>query len=179
MPLQTNGGPDFSPPEVTRGRFPWPPLIVALAIVLAGGAAIVVISHRNAAKQVQFGSQQAPADPYAASLAITGVAVSQAAAFAGNTATYVDGTITNNGSKTVDGAQVQVAFLDSTGAVAERDTVPLLVVRTKQPSVDTITLAQSPLKPGQTVDFRLVFDHVSDGWNQAAPGLTVVQTSLR
>jgi hypothetical protein len=53
----------------------------------------------------------------------------------------------------------------------------LMVITTREPYVDTALLNTSPLKPGQTKEFRLTFEHVSADWNMQVPEITIVKTS--
>ena len=70
-------------------------------VVIAIGV-LVAVSHR-AEPPNPGGAGLAPADPYAASLPITNLQMSQAGNMAGSQTTYVDGQITNQGQKTITG----------------------------------------------------------------------------
>src|SRR5690349_6955656 len=73
----------------------------------------------------------APAPPpYAASLKFSDIKLSQAQNFVGATVTYVDGTLTNSGDKTVTRVVVRVTFKDPYGQVAQIEEVPIKVLRT-------------------------------------------------
>jgi Protein of unknown function (DUF2393) len=113
-----------------------------------------------------------PPPAYAANLKFSDLKLSTAQDFVGSTVTYLDGTITNAGDRTVSHIVVQVIFQDSTGA-AQLEDVPLLVLKTAGPSRDAVDLNISPLLPGQSQSFRLTFEHVSDDWNRTYPGLRV------
>ena len=56
--------------------------------------------------------------------------MSAAENFIGHTVSYIDGSITNTGDKTVTHVVVEVVFQDSMGQVAQRDEMPLQVIRT-------------------------------------------------
>jgi hypothetical protein len=45
--------------------------------------------------------------------------------------------------------------------------------------VDTEPLSAAPLGPGGEADFRLIFEGVSDSWDQKTPNLQIVQVSTR
>jgi hypothetical protein len=62
--------------------------------------------------------------------------------------------------------------------MAQKSIVPMYVIRAREPYIDSVTMDKAPLKPGQSADFRLIFDHVSAMWNQQVPELTVIQTGL-
>ena len=69
--------------------------------------------------------------------------------FIGATVSYVDGTIANNGDKTVTHIMVQVNFEDSMGQLAQREELPLRVVRTNGAYFEPVDLNVAPLAPGQ------------------------------
>jgi hypothetical protein len=162
-----------------KGSFPWKPVLVAAA-VLAIGVGVLVWTGNRSKPGPQFAtSELAPPDAYAASLPISDIKMSEADSFAGNKATYIDGTLTNNGDKTVDGAMIQVVFQDDMNQMAQKDVLSVNIIRAHEPYVDTVPIAKAPIKPGQTAEFRLIFDHVTGMWNQQYPQLTVVKTSLQ
>jgi hypothetical protein len=151
-----------------------PPLV---PIAIGAGAVIVIIAliaflGRGPAQQ-----NTNAVDPYAASLPITGVALSTANNFAGQQVTYIEGTIANTGNATVNGALVQVVFHNQLNEVVQKETQRLMVITSRDPYIDTAPLSTAPLKPGQQKQFRLTFEHVSEDWNQQPPEITVVNTS--
>jgi len=140
-------------------------LIGVVTIVVVIGA--VVLFSRGTSK-----SPAAP-HPYAASLKISDVKMSQAQNFVGASVTYVDGTVTNGGDKTVTHATVHVEFKNSMDQVVQVEDLPVRLLQTSGPYPDAVDLAVSPLGPGQSKPFRLTFEHVSADWNQAYPTLQV------
>ena len=140
-------------------------LIGVVTIVVVIGA--VVLFSRGTSK-----GPAAP-HPYAASLKISDVKMSQAQNFVGASVTYVDGTVTNGGDKTVTHATVHVEFKNSMDQVVQVEDLPLRLLQTSGPYPDAVDLAVSPLGPGQSKPFRLTFEHVSADWNQAYPTLQV------
>lgn len=165
--------------ESDSGGFPWKP-VVGAAVVLLIAVAVLVIVGKHSRPGPQFsGTEVAPPAAYAASLPLSDIKMSEADSFAGNKATYIDGTISNRGDKTVDAAQLQVVFNDDMGQMAQKQVLPLAIIRTHEPYVDTVPVEAAPIKPGQAIEFRLIFDHVSAMWNQQYPQITVVQTHLR
>ncbi len=142
----------------------WLPWIVAAVVILLIVVLAFVFGGRRAANRVASG-----VDPYAAQLAISSVQLSQATNFAGDQLTYVDGTIMNHGDRTVTGITVRVLFANDDGEQPQTEQVPLNLIRTRQPYVDTEPVSGAPLKPGTSADFRLIFDDVSSLWNQQIP----------
>jgi hypothetical protein len=52
--------------------------------------------------------------------------------------------------------------------------LPLNLIRTRQPYIDTQPVSASPIEPGQTRDFRLIFDTVPPDWNLQFPEIRVI-----
>jgi hypothetical protein len=159
------------PPPPDRGP-EWRPKILGIAAILIVAAVVVFIQRPKP-------HPPAPVNPYASQLKISGVQLSAAQNFIGAKVTYVDGTLTNPGNKTVTSAIVHVTFRDSYGQVAQIDDVPVKLLQTSGPYPDTTDLAASPLTPGQSHPFRLIFDHVSEQWNQTYPELQVTNVTLK
>lgn len=144
--------------------------IVVLAIV--GGVA-VYFEHAKTTPQVTPIS--AALDPYAASLPISHLAMSESANLAGGKVTYLDGQIANTGTRTVTGVTVQVLFRDPAHEVAQNETWPLKLIRTREPYVDVEPVSAAPIKPGDQRDFRLIFDTVAQDWDGAYPEVRIIR----
>jgi hypothetical protein len=143
---------------------------VVLVVVVVG---VVALLTRGTPKSAT------PPHPYAANLKLSDLKMSAAENFVGARVTYIDGTVTNAGEKTVIHAAVHVAFRNSLGEVAQAEDVPLHVLQTSGPYPDAVDLSQSPLGPSQGKPFRLTFEHISSDWNQAYPDLQVTDVSLK
>jgi len=156
----------------------WLPLAVAAAIVIAVAAGLVLFfEHSKGGPAVTPIS--APTDPYAANLTISGLAMSESSNLAGGKVTYLDGKIANQGSKTVTGITVQVLFRDPAHEVAQNETQPLKIIRTRDPYIDVEPLSASPLKPGETEDFRLIFDTVAADWDGVMPEIRIIHVDAK
>jgi hypothetical protein len=156
----------------------WLPWIIAGAVVVAVLVWLTVSSHqRRAAQQAENAS--ATPDAYASQLAISNLQMSEAANFAGGKVTYVDGTIANKGNKIVSGVTVVVTFHNDIGEPPQIAPMPLTLIRTREPYVDIEPLSAEPLKPGDSHDFRLIFDHVSPTWNQQFPTIQPLRVQTR
>jgi Protein of unknown function (DUF2393) len=167
--------PDTSGVKEPRSPVPW---IVALVVaVIAVGVLLVVSRHHEPVNP--GGAGLAPADPYAASLTITNVQMSQAGNMAGSQTTYVDGQVTNKGQETVSGITVQVAFHGLENPIAKKETMALPLIRTRQPYVDTQPVSAAPIRPGETREFRLIFDSIPQDWNQNYPEIRIITVTGR
>jgi hypothetical protein len=169
----------FEPPRPAdrepRSALPW---VIAGGLVMLALGVVIALSHHGAAPN-PGGAGLAPADAYAASLPITGLTMSQAGNMAGGQTTYIDGQIANTGSKTVTGITVQVAFHGFTTPIALKSTMALSLIRTREPYVDLQPVSAAPIAPGQTREFRLIFDSVPPDWNQNYPELRIIQVASR
>ena len=129
-----NTGPQLVSPADPQERN-WLPMAVACAIVLAVvGGLVLIFGHGSNLPTVTPVS--APADPYAANLAISKVEMSQSSTMSGGNLTYLDGHIANQGNRVVNGITVQVLFRNVAHEVVQNETHPLTFIRTRDPYVD-------------------------------------------
>ena len=165
-------------PSVEKQERNWLPLAIAAAVVIVVAVVLIAVLERGkpAAKVTPI---SAAPDPYAGSLPITGLVMSESSNLAGGKVTYVDGHIANQGSRTVTGIAVQVLFRDAAHEVAQNETLPLKLIRIREPYVDLEPVSAAPLKPGDEHDFRFIFDAVSPDWNGAYPELRVVHVDSK
>ncbi len=143
---------------------------LALVVVVVGIAAFLLRTDSKIAT---------PPHPYAANLKFSDMKMSAAENFIGSTVTYLDGTVTNAGDKTVSHAVAHVSFKDSLGQVAQAEDVPLHVLQTTGPYAEAVDLSISPLAPSQSSQFRLTFEHVTADWNHEYPELRVTDVSIK
>jgi hypothetical protein len=147
-------------------------LAVAVVLVVAVVAALLLRTEPKAASGLP------PA--YAANLKLSDFKMSAAENFVGATVSYIDGTLTNAGTKTVTHAAVQVIFKDDMGQVAQQeDNIPLRVLKTSGPYPEAVDLTVSPLAPGQSQPFRLTFDSISAQWNRQYPEIQVIDVTAK
>jgi hypothetical protein len=139
-----------------------------------GLAALIFFTGRNEPRPQPGGAQLAPADSYAPNLPITDMKMSEASNFAGGKVTYIDGEITNTGTKSVTAVTIQLAFHNELGELSQKETMALNLIRTREPYVDTQPVSAAPIQPGQVREFRLILDHVTMDWNQQYPEIRVV-----
>ena len=172
-----SSGPQLVRP-VPKEERNWLPLAVAAAIVIAIAVSLVFVFERGKG-QPTVTPISAPTDPYAASLTISGLAMSESSNLAGGKVTYLDGHIANQGSRTVTGITVQVLFRNVAHEVVQNETQPLKIIRTRDPYIDVEPLSASPLKPSETEDFRLIFDTVAEDWDGVMPEIRVIHVEAK
>lgn len=148
-------------------------IFVAVAGVIAVmlGVAFLLRESPKAAK---------PPSLYIASLKLSDFKMSAAENFVGHTVSYIDGSITNSGDKTVTHVVIEVVFKDEIGQVAQQEPdVALRVVRSNGAYPEPVDLSVSPLAPGQTQPFRLTFDNISAQWNRQYPDMRVTDVTVK
>ncbi len=149
-------------------------VIIAVAVTIVIGLALVAaFLLREPPKVVKAPS------PYIASLKLSDFKMSAAENFIGATVSYIDGKITNTGDKTVTRVVVQVNFEDSMGQVAQREDLPLRIVRSNGAYEEPVDLKVAPLAPGQTESYRLTFDSISQQWNHQYPDITITDVTVK
>jgi hypothetical protein len=159
-----------------RGGFPPAVWGVAALVVIVVVAALVYSARK---KPVAAPNTLQPVDAYAASLPLTQFAMSESANLSGGKLTYLDGHVQNTGSRTVTAVTVQVVFGNDEALAPQIDTVPLMLIRMKDPYIDTQAVNANPLKPGDDREFRLTFEAVPDNWNQQMPEVRIIGTDSK
>jgi hypothetical protein len=142
-------------------------LVVVLVLVLAG-------RHKAAAP-----STIQPLAAYAASLPLSQLAMSESTSLSGGKSTFIDGHIQNTGGQTVSGITVQVLFRNEEAMPPQIDTLPLSLIRTREPYIDTQSVSSSPLKSGDERDFRLIFESIPQNWNGRMPEIHIIQAEIK
>jgi hypothetical protein len=148
------------------------PILAGIAVV---GVVVGVLALIFRAEE----KRQIPPPPYAANLKFSDLKASAAQNFVGATVSYLDGAITNSSNKTVIHAVVQVTFKHDMGQMAQREELPIRVLRTGGPYDEAVDLNYSPLAPGESKPFRLTFENISAQWNHAYPDLQITQVSVK
>ncbi len=156
----------------------------AIAIAIAGVTVLIVLAlflalGRHRAPASSQGGRVGLDTSYAPHLQLSDLQMSESTSFSGSKETFVDGRIVNNGPATVDGAEVLVSFPADGGGAPQQETVPVTLIRTRQPYIDVQPLSAAPLAPGAAAEFRLTFDDVKLDWNQQTPLLKVTGVSKR
>lgn len=152
----------------------WKPIGIAGAVVLLLVLGLLLLGRHSRQQANPGGAGLAPPATYAASLPISQVQMSDSTNLSGGKETYLDGIVTNTGAETVRAVTVQVAFKDVTGMLARKDTMPLNLIRFREPYVDTEPVRADPIKPGQGRPFRLIFDAIPANWDGAYPEVRVI-----
>jgi hypothetical protein len=161
-----------SNPTTERQESSLRPIVVGIVVV---GIVVGILALLLRTEQ----KKPAAPPPYAANLKFSDLKASAAQNFVGATVSYLDGSISNTGNQTVIHAVVQVTFKDELGQTAQREELPIHVLRTGGPYDEAVDLTVSPLAPGESKPFRLTFENISAQWNHAYPELQITQAATR
>ena len=103
---------------------------------------------------------------YLSKISVTGARMSVAQNFLGDTITFLDAKVTNQGSRTVRDVELKLEYVDTFGQVVLRN------------FTHAISARALPLPPGKTRDFQVSYDHRHADWNQAPPKITVTRIAF-
>jgi hypothetical protein len=185
QPDKTANTPLTPPPSGNDAMFASKPPegggIPVTAWGVAGLAGLVVIAVLVLAGRHKTPSPTTiqPLAVYAANLPLSQLAMSESTSLSGGKSTFVDGHIRNAGSQTVIGITVQVLFRNEEAMPPQIETVPLSLIRTREPYIDTQSVGAAPLKPGDERDFRLIFESIPANWNMQIPDIHITQVETK
>ena len=165
----------FAEPAVEKS-FPTTAVGIAAAVVVVLAVVFLVLGRGHSASAP---NTLQPLAAYAPNLTLSGVAMSEASNGTGGKLTYIDGHVANHGAATVTGVTVQVVFANDAAMPPQVETLPMTLIRMREPYIDTEPVSAAPLTPGAEGDFRLIFENVSDNWNQQTPEIRVIRTESR
>ncbi|MGA9391949.1 MAG: DUF2393 family protein [Candidatus Sulfotelmatobacter sp.] len=148
--------------------------IIAVAVAAVIVIAIVAAFLLRGKPQIASGPP-----PYAANLKLSDLRLSAEQNFVGATISYVDGIVTNSGDKTVTRVITQVDFKDDLGQIAQREELPLQILKTSGPYPEAVPLSTAPLASGQSKPFRLTFESISAQWNHAYPDIKIIDVAVK
>jgi hypothetical protein len=145
----------------------------AVVLVVLGGLIFAGRKKTDEVKGVQ------PLDAYATRLPLTKLAMSESTSLSGGKSTFIDGVVSNTGSSTVNAIRVQVLFSNEEQMPPQIETVPLSLIRAREPYVDTQPVSAAPIRPGEQREFRLIFESIPANWNMQMPEIRVVKVETK
>jgi hypothetical protein len=173
-PLKTKGEMfDSKPPE--GGGIPvmaW--TVAGLAVLVVIGVLVMMGRHKTAAP-----TTLQPLAAYAGNLPLSQLAMSESTSLSGGKSTFVDGHVQNTGSQTVTGITVQVVFRNEEAMPPQIETLPMALIRTREPYVDIQPVGAAPLMPGDGRDFRLIFESIPTNWNGQMPEIRTISVGAK
>jgi hypothetical protein len=148
-------------PEKERNGISIPPAVIVIALVLIAGTGAFLYLNRAAEKPPQPpAALTGDARTYVHNgfLPIKDVDMQAHESYLKQQVVEITGKIQNTGNRVVSNAQIYCVFLDSYGQVVLRERVAIV---------------KQKLAPGDTQGFRLAFDNIPEGWNQAMPTIVI------
>jgi hypothetical protein len=153
---------------VARTKIPktalWMGTVAAAAILAA-----VIYLERPAAKPVNDNGASPEAKAYVSHLELSDVKMAASENFMQQQVVEIQGTIANRGPRTLTAVDVYCLFAGPDGREVHRERQPILGM-----GVGT-SGAKGPLPPNAARSFRLPFDSLPDGWNEAMPKLVIAR----
>lgn len=151
---------------VTTRRSPVSVLIPA-GFAAFGLLALLYLHHPASPKDRQASAPAtAEVKAYVSNLQLSDVTMQATDNLMGQSVIEVQGKIANSGSRSLASVDVYCLFLDINGREVARQRLPIVPAK------------RTPLKPGETRIFRLPFDTIPDGWNQALPRMVIARIAF-
>ncbi len=144
------------------------PLVIVIVLAAICGAAAWFFFIRVGRQPQQANPLTAEGKGYVRNLALAEVEMRAKENMIGGTLVEITGKITNKGPRTLQTVEINCVFYDPYGQAVLRERVPIVRSRGGQ-----------GLKPGETRGFRLPFDSIPPGWNQALPQLVIAAIEFK
>lgn len=140
-------------------------IVVALLI---GAAMLVSRLWKPAVPESEIPLPMGPAEQaYVPQIRFSDPKMSRAANFLNQEVTFIFGTVENTGNRPIRQIEITLEFHDIYNQMVQRETLRLLAPHA------------APLAPGESRDFQLSFDHISEQWNQVYPTSRVTGLAFR
>jgi hypothetical protein len=154
-----------SPSAVTKKR--GVPLAVVLTVLVVTPVLVLSVAYlqRPVEPKVESGASQ-DAKAYLANLALSDVNMQASENLMNQKVVEVLGTIANNGPRELKSIDVFCLFYGVDGREIHRERLRI------------IGGAKGSLKPTTSKSFRMPFDSLPDGWNQALPKMVIAQITF-
>jgi hypothetical protein len=144
-----------------KKSIPLVPIAVAAAVALALLAGFVFLNHP--AQKTVDGSASQEVKAYIANLALSDVSMQASENLVNQKVVEVLGNISNNGPRELASIDVYCLFYGVDGHLLHQE---------------RLRIVSGSLKPGATKSFRMPFDSLPDGWNQALPKMVIAQIAF-
>jgi hypothetical protein len=156
----------MAPPAAARKKIPPIALVTGLAVVVLLIVGLAYLNKPAAKPPDPAASPEAKA--YLPHLELSDVRMQATENFMKQQVVEVQGKITNHGPRPLASVSVYCLFAGVDDREIHRERLPII-----GPPV-----SRAPLNPNETRAFRLPFDSLPDGWNQAMPKFVVAQITF-
>lgn len=168
--------PLYEEPQKTGWRLP---MLVAAVLGVIVLAAIFWLGRPSSRTAAPLAPETLPpldeqGHRYAERIEIAGVELSRLQNFLGQEVTYLDGTLTNHGDRTLRAVELTIEFRDRLNQVVLRERLRPVGA----PPGSPVARFTPPLPPGETRDFRAGFDSLPKDWNRQLPTVHVTRLLL-
>ena len=147
-----------APSKKKRASIP-PAAYIAAAVVALGLAGVWYLNRPAPPKEVA--PLTGPAKAYVRSLKLGNVDMQAHESYLKQSIVEITGNIGNTGDRVLRTVEIVCVFYDPYGQVVLRERVAIVNQKT------------GALAPGETKPFRMAFDNVPEGWNQAMPQMVI------
>ena len=147
-----------APSEKKRASIP-PAALIAGAVLVVGLAALWYLDRPGPPKEQA--PLTGPAKAYVRSLKLSGVDMQAHESYLKQSIVEITGNLGNTGGRVLKSVEINCVFYDAYGQVVLRERVAIVNGKT------------GALAPGETKPFRMAFDNVPEGWNQAMPQMVI------
>ncbi len=159
-----------SPETKKKAAIP-PAAIVGIAVVLLGAAGFLYLNYaanRPAAAPPPLSAEAKAYLPNLAFVASDGQTpespkMEAHESYLKQSVVEITGNLRNKGDRTLDLVEINCVFYDPYGQVVLRERVSIVGKK------------YGKLAPGESKPFRLAFDNVPEGWNQAMPTMVIAR----
>jgi len=142
-------------------------LLAGLAVVLLLTGIVYFIARSGSGASARALPMGAAEQAYAPQVTFSNFNLSRAENFLKQQVTYVDGIVTNGGTRTIVAMDVMLEFHDIPQNVILRETQRL------------ITSDGNPLAPGASREFQLSFESIPDDWDRRPPKFIITGLQLQ
>jgi hypothetical protein len=126
---------------------------------------VLIYFNRPAATPAAQAAASAEAKAYVHNLALSDVRMQASENFMRQRVVEIQGKIANNGPRPLKSIEIYCLFYGIDGREVYRERVP-------------IVRSTAPLNPNETRPFRLPYDSLPEGWNQAMPKMVIAQIAF-
>lgn len=167
----------FTPSSQPRTLGTFLPWAIAFGLMLLLIVGFALVWHETPKKDA---NTLLPLAPDASQLTFSDLVMSESTSLSGGKSTFIDGYVHNLGPGTIKSASLQVLFGNFDPSQPEQiESVPLSLIRTHEPYIDTEPVSAEPLAPGTNKEFRLIFENISPNWNQQLPIIHAVTVNFK